>query len=612
MLGDWRIAATWNINRGVYPELEYKVQYGESDYQFLSRVLQEAGIVFTFPNEAGSPLTFWDALHDAPPRNGLPLPYADDPNRTTAHEFVTDVRLTHVIKPGAYTMRDVSFRKPLFPLFGEATKAKAPEDKYEQYDYLPGGFLVEPGATGDTPVADDKGVARYDQGQGNARAERALAGERLDKRTVSFETNAIDLLPGAIFNIREHPHEDVSPAAKLVVTEFSLQGATGQEWSAFGDAVFAKVPYRPKVDIAKPKVCGVQSATVVGPAGEEIHTDEFGRVRIEFPWQREESMDDNSSCWVRVSQGWAGTGYGMMNIPRIGQEVMVSFLNGDPDQPVIVGRVFNNTQPVPYKLPQHKTRSTWKTNSSPGGGGFNEMMFEDLKDSELVYLQAQKNLRKLVKNDETITVGNNRQKLVKHNETETTGANRIEVTGANRTEITGVNRTTVVGGSNMKQVGGNEIERTDGTMMLYVGGDQDIIVKQIKREHISGDSHLMVTGKRNQQINGTQSLTVMGDQHEKIGNNHALDTGKDIHLKAGTALVIEAAQDLTLKGPGGFIRIDASGVTIKGHLVRINSGGSPGSGSGSSPELPENTTEAVFELPTAPEPDDVSVTGLAQ
>ena len=612
LLAEWHITGKWNIHRGAYPELEYKVQYGESDYHFMVRLLQEAGIVFTFPNDADAPITFWDALHQAPPRAGMPLRYSDNPNKTAAHEYVSKVRITHVVKPGAYTIRDFSFRKPLFPLLGEAAKAPAPEARYELFDYRPGSFLVEPGAAADTPVADDKGIARYDQGNGDARAQRALEGERVDKRTLSFETNAIDLLPGVVVSIADHPHDDVGPADKLVVTAFSLQGGSGQEWSALGEAVFADVPYRPKLTASKPQVCGVQSATVVGPAGQEIHTDEFGRVRIEFPWQRLQHMDENSSCWVRVSQGWAGTGYGMINIPRIGQEVMVSFLNGDPDQPLIVGRVFNNSQPVPYKLPQHKTRSTWKTNSSPGGGGFNEIMFEDLAGSELVYLQAQKNLRKWVKNDEVITIGNDRQKLVKHNETETTGANRIEVTGANRTEITGANRTTVVAGSNMRQVGGSETVRTDGSMTVYVGGDQDVIIKQVKREHIGGDSHLTVMGKRNQRIEGTQSLTIGGDQHEKIGNSHALDTGKAIHLKAGTAVVIEAAQDLTLKGPGGFIRIDAGGVTIKGHVVKINSGGVPGVGAGSSPQQPDHANEATFELPLAPEVDDVSVTGLAQ
>jgi type VI secretion system secreted protein VgrG len=180
---------------------------------------------------------------------------------------------------------------------------------------------------------------------------------------------------------------------------------------------------------SKPIVRGVQSAVVVGPAGEEIHTDEFGRVRVQFHWDREGKYDDNSSCWMRVSQGWAGSGYGMIVIPRIGQEVLVGFFEGDPDQPVIIGRVYNNTARVPYKLPDHKTKSTWKSDSSPNSDGFNEIMFEDAKGKELVYVQAQKDL----------------QKLVKNNETERTGVNRTIAVGANRTATIGVNDTTIVG-----------------------------------------------------------------------------------------------------------------------------------------------------------------------
>jgi type VI secretion system secreted protein VgrG len=311
-----------------------------------------------------------------------------------------------------------------------------------------------------------------------------------------------------------------------------------------------------------------------------------------------------------VSQGWAGTGYGVIVLPRIGHEVLVGFLDGNPDAPIVVGRVYNATEQVPYKLPDHKTRSTWKSDSSPGSGGFNEIMFEDLAGKELVYVQAQKDLRKLVKHDETITVGRDRQKYVLHDETETTGQDRTEVTGRDRTEITDRNRMTVIGGNRKKLINGDETERTNGKLALYVGQDQDLVIAQNKRERVEGDSHLRVDGKRNQRIDGVQSLTVGQDQQEQVGRNHALKAGKEIHLAAGSQLVIEAAHDLTLKGPGGFIRIDAGGVTIKGHKVWINSGGSPGSGHGAHAEAPDEAKEAVIEEPKRPEPENVAVTGI--
>ncbi|NUQ76783.1 MAG: type VI secretion system tip protein VgrG [Polyangiaceae bacterium] len=566
LLGEWNVDKAWKVDRGKYPKLEYKVQYGESDFAFFSRLLEEAGIAYTFPDDdaKGSKLTLSDELHSGDLRPGGPLHYVDNPNQESEKEFVSSVRLLHSVRPGAHTIRDYDFRKPSFELFGEAPKAKSPEDKYEQYHYEPGGFLVETGKGGGTPVADDKGTARHDQAFGDDRATRLLAGARADRRLVSFDTNTIDLWPGQIFRIGRHPHAELGESQRLLVTEFAVEGTPEGQWSMSGQAVFADAPYRPQQRTSKPRVEGVQSATVVGPKGQEIHTDEFGRVRVQFVWDREGKHDDDSSCWIRVSQGWAGTGYGMIVLPRIGQEVMVGFLEGDPDQPVIVGRVYNAKQAVPYKLPEHKTRSTWKSDSSLGSDGFNEIMFEDLKGQELVYEQAQKNRRRLVKNDETITIGHDRQKLVKN----------------------------------------DEYDKTLGFLKIYVGKDQDVVVKQNRRERVEGDSHLRVYGKRNQRIEGKQSLTVNGDRHELVGKNHALAVGEELHVAAGTAIVIEAAEDLTIKGPGGFMRINQSGVYIRGKVVRINSGGSPGKGKGSSPDEPSEAIEAVT--------DDVSKTLIGQ
>jgi type VI secretion system secreted protein VgrG len=612
LLGEWGLQPVFQIDKGTYPKLEYKVQYGESDLAFLSRLWEEAGMAFTFPDdEQGKKIVLGDKLQEGPVRGGAPITYVDNPSTAAEQEFVSKVRLAHEVRPGAHTIRDYDFRRPSFPLFGEAPKATGVEAGYEQYHYQPHGLLVEPGKGGDTPSADDKGIARHEQKAGQERADRTLAGTRTGKVLVSFETNVVDLYPGQRFSMDHHPHAELDSSKKLLITEFSLEATPGGEWHMDAVAVFSEVPYRPVVRTPKPKINSVQSATVVGPGGQEIHTDEFGRVRVQFPWDREGKNDDGSSCWIRVSQGWAGTGYGMIVIPRIGHEVLIGFLNGDPDAPIVVGRVFNATENVPYKLPDHKTRSTWKSDSSIGSGGFNEIMFEDLKDTELVYVQAQKNLRKLVKNDETITVGNNRQKLVIMNETETTGVNRTEVTGANRTEITIGNRMTMIAGNREKLIHGDETEKTDGKQTVTIGQDQDIHVQQNKREHIVGDSHLRVAGKRNQRIDGVQSLSVGQDQQEQVGRNHALKAGQEIHLKAGSNMVFES-KDLTIKGPGGFIRIDAGGITIKGTKVWINSGGSAGSGAGSHPEEAETAEDAKIEEPKKPDVDNVAITGLAQ
>jgi type VI secretion system secreted protein VgrG len=532
LLAEWSITPAWKVDRGKYPKLEYKAQYGENDFAFMCRLLEEAGIAFTFPDD-DSTLTFSDKLQTNPPR-GASIHYVDNPNQASEKEYVTHIRLSHEVRPGAHTIRDYDFRNPAFALFGEGEKAMSAENKYEQYHYLPGGMLVEGGKGGGTPVADDQAVARYEQRYGNERSQRWFEANRMGKRALSFETNCIDLAPGMVFSVDHHPHAEL--AEKLLVTDFTLEHVAGEEWHMSARAVFAKDPFRPTVTTPKPKVHGVQSAKVVGPRGQEIHTDEFGRVRVQFPWDREGKNDEHSSCWIRVAQGWAGTGFGMINIPRIGQEVLVGFLDGDCDNPIIVGRVFNAIEQVPYKLPDNKTVSGWKTNTTPDGGGYNEIKLEDKKDLELFYIQAQRNLDKLVKNDET-------ERTLRHH------------------------KQTIV-------------------------GNQDIVIKQVKKELVEMDEHLHVKGERKQKIDASTSLQVGQDQDEKVGNKHALEAGKEIHLKAGSTFVLEAGSRLTVKGPGGFIDIHAGGIDISGTMVKINSGGSAGSGSGASPKDPEDAEEA--------------------
>jgi type VI secretion system secreted protein VgrG len=535
LLAEWSIEPVWKIDRGTYPKLEYKAQYGESDYAFLCRLLEEAGIAFSFPEDEGkgSKLTLSDKPQGAPPRSKS-IHYVDNPSQAAEMEFVTKVRLHHEVRPGAYTLRDYDFRNPAFSTLGEAPKAGAPEERNEQYHYHPGSVLVEGGKSGNTPAADDKGVARYEQKYAKDRATRSLEADRTGKRGIGFDTNAIDLWPGIVFGIEHHPHAELGE--KVLVTGMRIDHSVGEGWNMSATAVFAKDAFRPAIKTPKPQVHGVQSAMVVGPPGQEIHTDELGRVRVQFPWDREGKADDGSSCWIRVSQGWAGTGFGMINLPRIGQEVLVGFLDGDPDQPIVVGRVFNAVQQVPYKLPDNKTVSGWKTNSSPGGGGYNEIKLEDKKDLELVYIQAQRNLDKLVKNDET--------------------------------------------------------ERTLKNHHATIVGNQDLVVKLNKKELVEQNEHLHVKGDRLQKIDADTSLTVGNNQQEKVGQRHALEAGNEIHLKAGMKVIIEAGVQLTLKGPGGFIDINAGGIDIVGTLVNINSGGSAGSGSGSSPKAPDDAAEA--------------------
>ena len=213
----------------------------------------------------------------------------------------------------------------------------------------------------------------------------------------------LDLSPGVVFQITGHPRHELAGDARLLVVRQTIAGELQGSWSITGEAVLAAEAYRPPIVTPKPRVHGLQSAIVVGPPGEEIHTDEYGRVRVQFHWDREGARDEKSSCFLRVSQGWASRGFGALAIPRIGDEVLVGFFEGDPDQPVIVGRVHNSAARVPYALPVNKTRSTWRSESTPGGGGHNEITFEDQKGKELLHLHAERDLERVVKNCESAT-----------------------------------------------------------------------------------------------------------------------------------------------------------------------------------------------------------------
>ncbi|HEX4405606.1 MAG TPA: type VI secretion system tip protein TssI/VgrG [Polyangia bacterium] len=508
ILAEWGLAPDWKIDRVKYHKLEYRVQYGESDYVFVSRLLEEAGICFYFvaDDDKGSILTFSDSPETNEPRAGFPLPYADNPNQAANREFITQVRLAQVVRPGAVTLRDFDFRrKPDYQLLGKAVQT-GDEAVYEQYQYRPGAMVIDDAKGGGTPVADDKGVARNDDKQGADLANKELLGIRAGQRIVQYATNVIDLAPGSVFSMANHPRSDLSMDTKLLVTEFDIDATPNGEWRMRGLALFADQPYRPISRTPKPVLTGLQSAIVVGPAGEEIYTDEFGRVRVQFHWDREGKWNESSSCWMRVSQGWAGHGFGMITIPRIGHEVLVGFFEGDPDQPVIVGRVYNNTARVPYKLPDNKTKSTWKSDSSPGSGGFNEIMFEDAKGKELIYIQAQKDLHKLVKHDESEQIGNDRQVTV------------------------GNNRTTNVG-------------KVDS---LVVGTHHSVQISPPSKDGGGGGGGGTPTGL------------------DMIDKKLTYTTGDATLMLDGANVSVEAKGDITIKSTGGD-------VVILGKLVKINS-----------------------------------------
>ncbi|AUX26715.1 uncharacterized protein SOCEGT47_072850 [Sorangium cellulosum] len=422
LLEEWSIEFDQRLTE-TYKPRKYRVQYAESDYTFMCRMLEDAGITFYFENQQGeTKLVLADAPQSNPPRSPK-IAYRDNPMTVPDKEHVTGVRIGQRVRPGKYTMRDHDYRlAPSYRLMKTAEAQQGGlEAQLERYHYTPGAFLFRADKGESTPVADDRGKTRTDEQEGDALAKKRLDAKRATAKVCTFETNAHDLAPGMVISFQDHPKSDLGPDKRLLLRESSLSGTESGEWSHRCEAVSAEVPYRPALATPKPKVNGVESATVVGPPGEEIHCDEFGRVRVHFHWDRESQMNDRSSCWIHVSQPWGGAGFGGMNLPRVGQEVLVDFLGGDPDRPVIVGRVYTNLQRVPYKLPQNKTQSGWRSSSTGGTGGYNELMFEDAQGKELLSIQAERDLSELVKHDATHVVRNDRSATVWKNDSSLVG-----------------------------------------------------------------------------------------------------------------------------------------------------------------------------------------------
>lgn len=432
LLDEWGLQAEWLIDRDLYPKLELRTQFGESDYAFFSRLLEEAGICFYFrrAQEPGPQLVLDDAPQTRSRRAGKPLPYlAETFQADNAEvEYLTKVRFGVAVRSGRMTMRDYDYRRPHFELFSDVTAAAGPESDYEQYRYRPGGFLAEAASReGTTPVSDDLGTARFETSVGSRLAQVALESLRGTKRRLQMQTNAFDLRPGTVFHMSGHPRTDLGEDKRMLVTRSAFEGDVTEEWSIVIDPRLAAEPYRPPQLTPKPRVTGVQSAVIVGPEGEEIYVDEFGRVRVQFHWDRINQNGPESSIWMRVSQGWAGTRWGMFCLPRIGHEVLVTFLDGDVDNPVVTGRVHNGVNQTPYPLPEHKTVSTWKSDSTKGSNGYNEIKYEDKKHRELFFEHAQKDRASVVRNDEVAFVGRDRTRMVEHDELLSVRHDRIRV-----------------------------------------------------------------------------------------------------------------------------------------------------------------------------------------
>ena len=510
-----------------YAELDYTVQFNESDFAFISRLLERHGIHYHFVHQHDKhQLVFADMNESLPhlgqseidadielrPRNGL------EPDYTSLASFQCGTRIGY--DHASHIGFDLS--KP------------AKELKHVQY------------------LKDSKFLEHYSF-HDHLSFQTAEAGQHyIDQSLQAFkaqtqfgqtDSDVIRMEPGHRFNLSNHMRSDFNQKYLIHSVRFKVRQYASLEEYAPTDAGFHyenstrfipdEVTFKAPQLTPKPELDYQDGVFVTGPQGEEVYTDKYGRIKVQFPWDREGQNDENSSCWVPVSQSWAGNQWGKIHIPRIGHEVLISFINGDPDQPIVAGSLYNAVNRPPYPLPRHKTRSTTKTNSTLGGQGFNEIRFEDKKGQEQIAIFAEKDIDNRVKND--------RREYIEH--------------------------------------------------------DRHLIVEKERFEHIKNNKHLIINNNQNIEIGQDAHLSVGQTHHTMVGQDFYLDAGNEIHIKAGSKLVFDAGDMLSMKAGGSVMKTSAGGIGFNGAAIRINEGGSPGTGSGARPATPKMPQEADKDYP---------------
>ncbi|NVZ60344.1 type VI secretion system tip protein VgrG, partial [Pseudomonas edaphica] len=474
---------------------------------------EEEGVHYHFEHSASGHVLVFGDDQTVFPKLGQPTAYVQGSGMVADEPVIKGFNVRLATRTGRVTRRDYDFEKPNLQL--EAAYKPAGNETgldLEDYDY-PGRFVTRV--------------------RGKILSQRAVERHRADYQQAEGWGDQTTLISGHFLELSGHPRKAWNDL--WLLTQLSHEGKQPQvlEESVTSDTTANKddfhqgyrnrfiatpwdVFYRPALEHPKPRVLGSQTAVVTGPKGEEIHCDQYGRVKVQFHWDREGQGDDKTSCWLRVSSGWAGDRYGGIAIPRVGMEVLVTFLEGDPDQPLISGCLYHKENQVPYPLPANKTRTVFKTLSSPGGGGFNELRIEDKKGAEQIFLHAQRDWDENIEHDQKIRVGNERHDTVEKN--------------------------------------------------AYT--------------ELKAEEHRTTHADRKVEVRMDDHLTIAQNQHVRVGTAQLVSAGNEIHLKAGEKIVIEAGMELTIKAGGSFIKLDAGGITVLGPVVKVNAGGSAGSGRG--------------------------------
>jgi len=562
--------------RGSYAPRDFCCQYRESDMDFIARLLEEEGICYFFEHSEDKHILVMGDNAGAHPPIEPPATVALRAvgYGSTDEEFFSTFTLTQAIRPGTVVLRDFNATKPSLDLTVQEQGRDHAE--LEVYDY-PGEYL--------------------DKGTGSSLAKVRLEEEQAAAEQAAARSDCRRLTAGYTFVLDGHERTEFNK--EYLITTVHHYGSQPQALDVEAAAVSPQpvyendiecipkaTPFRPPRLTPRPLISGSQTAIVTGPGGEEVHTDEQGRVKVHFHWDRLGTRDDKSSCWVRVSQGWAGVGYGIMFLPRIGQEVIVDFLEGDPDRPIITGRVYNGEQVPPYSLPADKTKSTIKTNSSKGGGGSNEIRFEDKKGGEELYIHAQKDHMNVTQNDRSedvghdrsLHVGNDKSEAIDNNKSiqvgvdhsETIGANKTLSVGANHDETIGANMGLTVGSNKTENVGINTAETIGAAKELTIGAAYQVSVGAAMNETIGAAKAEEIGAAKSVNVGANSSENVAADKSIDAGGNISESAAKDVSISSGKKMSLTAGDDYAVKGgKKGVIEI-ADELTIKCGKATIN------------------------------------------
>lgn len=563
---------------GKYPVREYCVQYQETDWDFVTRLFAEEAYFFWFeqPEEGADKETL--VVADSPRTYGalpggaeLRFRYDTGGSMILEEDMVTDFRSRAGLETTVLTLRDYDFERPGLDLTTDRVALEAP---------LPplGGVALE----------HYEHHGEYEESDVDADNVRAgIEQLRARVRTAEGQSACRRLAPGLTFQLIDH---DVSALdGAYVVTAVVHQGV------APGVSAAGAPPYRNRFEAAPAEIgfClpkparrvrqVLESAVVVGPPGQDIYCDRFGRVNVQFHWDRDGKKDQGSSCFLRVAQAWSGSDFGHQFIPRIGMEVLVSFLGGDPDRPVVIGCVPNAINPPQYGLPSSATRSGIRTRTSPSGGGSNEISFEDRAGAEQLYVHAQRDLDeevgldrtvKIARSDATTVGADARTKVGGHRYDETQGDHRTSIAGARTAEIGSLDRLTITG-SQLREIGGSERTNIAGSSTTAIGAGRKL--------HVTGDDEARVDGARLDIVSGAETKAVFGAARATYSDTCSVNVAKGISLSVGSRREPATAEgrlsgELVLRGAGAMeiasekkirLRVGKTVVTLGPDEVRI-------------------------------------------